>query len=136
MYPLQAGVDISVIALWLGHESPVTTHQYVEADLAMKERVLTGRQDPALPGSRHPDGLLEDAVIMKMPQRTPAATHRRLACAAIRFLPVAAGWLAMITTDRVNHKELKIDQEYGGNTLRCVQHNSTTSRYSESLWVF
>ncbi len=37
---LQSGVDISVIALWLGHESPTTTHQYVEADLTMKERAL------------------------------------------------------------------------------------------------
>jgi len=37
---LQAGVDITVIALWLGHESPVTTHMYVEADLTMKERAL------------------------------------------------------------------------------------------------
>ncbi|QTF94550.1 MAG: tyrosine-type recombinase/integrase [Halomonas sp. BM-2019] len=27
MHLLQAGVDISVIALWLGHESPVTTHR-------------------------------------------------------------------------------------------------------------
>ena len=26
--------------LWLGHESPVTTHGYVEADLEMKERAL------------------------------------------------------------------------------------------------
>ena len=33
---LQAGVDISVIALWLCHESPAMTHQYVKADLAMK----------------------------------------------------------------------------------------------------
>ena len=33
MHLLQAGVDISIIALWLGHESSVTTHQYVEADL-------------------------------------------------------------------------------------------------------
>lgn len=40
MHLLQAGVDITVIALWLGHESPVTTHGYVEADLAMKERAL------------------------------------------------------------------------------------------------
>ncbi len=32
MHLLQAGVDISVIALWLGHESSVTTHCYVEAD--------------------------------------------------------------------------------------------------------
>lgn len=37
---LQAGIDITVIALWLGHESPTTTHCYVEADLAMKRRAL------------------------------------------------------------------------------------------------
>lgn len=37
---LQSGVDISVIALWLGHESTETTHVYVEADLAAKERAL------------------------------------------------------------------------------------------------
>jgi len=29
-----------VIALWLGHESPATTHIYVEADLKMKEEAL------------------------------------------------------------------------------------------------
>ena len=40
MHLLQAGVDITVIALWLGHESAETTHQYVEASLAMKERAL------------------------------------------------------------------------------------------------
>jgi len=40
MHLLQAGVEVTVIALWLGHESPETTHQYVEADLAMKQRVL------------------------------------------------------------------------------------------------
>jgi integrase/recombinase XerD len=37
---LQSGIDISVIALWLGHESPSTTHHYLQADLAMKKRVL------------------------------------------------------------------------------------------------
>ena len=37
---LQAGVDITVIALWLGHESIETTHIYVEADLATKERAM------------------------------------------------------------------------------------------------
>ncbi len=46
MHLLQSGVDISVIALWLGHESPTTTHQYVEADLAMKERALARLQEP------------------------------------------------------------------------------------------
>jgi site-specific recombinase XerD len=40
MHLLQAGVDITVIALWLGHESIQTTHGYVEADLAMKEKAL------------------------------------------------------------------------------------------------
>lgn len=46
MHLLQSGVDITVIALWLGHESPTTTHQYVEADLAMKEKALSRLQDP------------------------------------------------------------------------------------------
>jgi len=40
MHLLQAGVDIAVIALWLGHESIETTHVYLEADLATKERAL------------------------------------------------------------------------------------------------
>jgi integrase len=46
MHLLQSGVDVSVIALWLGHESPTTTHHYVEADLAMKDRALARLQDP------------------------------------------------------------------------------------------
>jgi len=37
---LQAGVDTTVIALWLGHESVETTHIYLEADLAMKQKAL------------------------------------------------------------------------------------------------
>ncbi len=37
---LQAGVDPSVIALWLGHESAETTQIYLHADLAIKERAL------------------------------------------------------------------------------------------------
>jgi integrase/recombinase XerD len=40
MHLLQAGVDITVIALWLGHESIQTTHGYVEADLSTKEQML------------------------------------------------------------------------------------------------
>ena len=31
---------LTVIALWLGHQSPTTTHHYVELDLTMKERAL------------------------------------------------------------------------------------------------
>jgi site-specific recombinase XerD len=37
---VQAGVDRSVIALWLGHESVETTQIYLEATLAMKEKAL------------------------------------------------------------------------------------------------
>lgn len=37
---LQSGVDRSVIALWLGHESPETTSIYLHADMTMKERAL------------------------------------------------------------------------------------------------
>lgn len=37
---LHAGVDTTVIALWLGHESVQTTQIYLNADLALKERAL------------------------------------------------------------------------------------------------
>ncbi|HEX2665290.1 MAG TPA: site-specific integrase [Candidatus Acidoferrum sp.] len=37
---LQAGVDLAVIALWLGHESVETTQIYLDADLALKEQAL------------------------------------------------------------------------------------------------
>ena len=37
---LQAGVDRSTIALWLGHESVETTQIYLDADLAIKERAM------------------------------------------------------------------------------------------------
>ena len=52
MHLLQAGVDITVIALWLGHESVVTTHQYLEADLKMKERALAALQPPEIAATR------------------------------------------------------------------------------------
>jgi integrase/recombinase XerD len=57
---LQAGVDTSVIALWLGHEQVETTQIYLHADLAIKERALA-RTAPtdAKPGRyRPPDQLL------------------------------------------------------------------------------
>jgi site-specific recombinase XerD len=61
MHLLQSGVDISVIALWLGHESPTTTHNYVEADLAMKDRALARLQGPKAKMRRYraSDSLLE-----------------------------------------------------------------------------
>lgn len=46
MRMLETGVTPEVIALWLGHENLNTTHQYVEADLAMKERALAAVTPP------------------------------------------------------------------------------------------
>jgi integrase/recombinase XerD len=37
---LRAGVDVTVIALWLGHEQVATTQVYIHADLTLKERAL------------------------------------------------------------------------------------------------
>jgi site-specific recombinase XerD len=37
---LQNGVDRSVIALWLGHESMETTQIYLHADMTLKEKAL------------------------------------------------------------------------------------------------
>jgi site-specific recombinase XerD len=61
MHLLQAGVDISVIALWLGHESPITTHHYVEADLTMKECALARLHEPDVRIRRYraPDSLID-----------------------------------------------------------------------------
>ena len=59
MHLLQSGVDISVIALWLGHESPSTTHMNIEADLATKQRALSRLQQPELrPSSYRPPDTL------------------------------------------------------------------------------
>jgi site-specific recombinase XerD len=59
MHLLQSGVDVAVIALWLGHESPATTHLYVEADLSMKQRALDKLQSPSSRGLRfRPDDRL------------------------------------------------------------------------------
>lgn len=60
MHTLQSGVDITVIALWLGHESPATTHMYLEADLSMKERALARLQPIETTSARYrpPDQLM------------------------------------------------------------------------------
>lgn len=57
---LHAGVDTTVIALWLGHEGVETTQMYVHADLTLKEKALA-RIAPidSAPGRyRPPDELL------------------------------------------------------------------------------
>jgi site-specific recombinase XerD len=57
---LQAGVDTSVIALWLGHEQAETTQIYLHADLALKEQALARTQPLDVTPGRYqpPDELL------------------------------------------------------------------------------
>ncbi len=45
MHLLQSGVDMTVIAMWLGHEDLSTTHIYMTSDITMKERALNALQD-------------------------------------------------------------------------------------------
>jgi len=60
MYLLRRGVDLSVIALWLGHESSETTQIYLHADMGIKEKALAhATPDGSFPGRyRPPDSLL------------------------------------------------------------------------------
>lgn len=56
---LQAGVDTSVIALWLGHEHVETTQIYLHADLAIKERAIARTAEPNVrPGRYRPSDTL------------------------------------------------------------------------------
>jgi site-specific recombinase XerD len=57
---LHAGTDITVIALWLGHESVTTTQIYLQADMALKQQALDRTTPPASNPGRYkpPDQLL------------------------------------------------------------------------------
>jgi integrase/recombinase XerD len=60
MQLLHAGVDTTVIALWLGHEKVDTTQIYLHADLAIKERALARNKPRATQPGRYrpPDSVL------------------------------------------------------------------------------
>ena len=57
---MHAGNDVTLLALWLGHESVRTTQIYIHADLAIKEKALdrTAPMDAAQGRYRPPDALL------------------------------------------------------------------------------
>lgn len=57
---LQAGVDTTVIALWLGHADVRSTQPYLHADISIKERALALLAPTALPSGRYkpPDRVL------------------------------------------------------------------------------
>jgi site-specific recombinase XerD len=57
---LEAGIDVAVIALWLGHEQLTTAHIYLHADMAQKERAIARVTPPGTTPGRYrpPDPLL------------------------------------------------------------------------------
>jgi integrase/recombinase XerD len=56
---LHAGVDTTVIALWLGHESVETTQVYLQADLEIKQRALARTRPAGIkPGRYKPSDTL------------------------------------------------------------------------------
>jgi len=48
MHLLQAGNELNVVRLWLGHASLNTTHMYVEINMEMKKEILSKTQPPKL----------------------------------------------------------------------------------------
>jgi len=61
MHLLQSGSDITVVAMWLGHESIETTHIYVTANMEQKEKALRKIQPPKGGNFRfRPEGKLLD----------------------------------------------------------------------------
>lgn len=60
MRPLHAGVDTTVVALWLGHERVDTTNVYIHSDFTFKERALARTTPAGLRAARYrpPDRLL------------------------------------------------------------------------------
>jgi site-specific recombinase XerD len=59
MQLLEAGVDATVIALWLGHEQVATTSIYLHADLTIKERAIARTTPPeVMPGRFRPSDAL------------------------------------------------------------------------------
>jgi integrase/recombinase XerD len=83
---LQAGVDCSVIALWLGHESVETTQTYLHAHLALKEAALAklkpyerGKRPRFQPNDRParlPRGALNDQTMRRMESGCRARDRR------------------------------------------------------------
>ena len=48
MHLLQAGNELNVVRLWLGHASLNTTHMYAEINMEMKKEILSKVQPPKL----------------------------------------------------------------------------------------
>jgi site-specific recombinase XerD len=70
---LHAGVDTSVIALWMGHQDPASTQIYLHADMTIKEKALARVQPrDTKPGRyRAPDSLLAFLDTLSPPPADP-----------------------------------------------------------------
>ena len=52
---LAAGVDVSVIALWLGHSDTHSTDAYLHADMSIKQAAIDRTRPPSVKtGTYHP----------------------------------------------------------------------------------
>jgi integrase/recombinase XerD len=82
---LHAGVDTSVISLWMGHEDPASTQIYLHADMTIKEKALARVQPPtAQPGRYHaPDSLLAFLDTLLPPPADPGLCRARARCSAL-----------------------------------------------------
>jgi Phage integrase family len=92
---LNAGIDTSTIALWLGHEQERTTHIYLHADLALKQRTL----DRITPPNGHPGRYRAHATPCSPSSKVysspalplPAASERTTSIRAVRSRFVPSG---------------------------------------------
>ena len=79
------GVDLAVIALWLGHEQVSSTNPYLHADMSQKERAIARTTQPATKPGRYqaPDAVMaflsgsRGALLRPGPLRTVLATCHR-----------------------------------------------------------
>jgi site-specific recombinase XerD len=76
---LHAGVDTSVIALWMGHEDPSSTQAYLHADMTIKEKALARVQPRGTQPGRYraPDTLLAFLDTLSPPPAGPGLCRAR-----------------------------------------------------------
>ncbi len=97
MQLLQAGVDTSVIALWLGHEGVETTQIYLHADMSIKERAIARTAPPGVKPGRYcaSDSLLAFLDGLRLCRPPPRPEFEREATRHNPTLGIV-GWLSYL----------------------------------------